>query len=290
MKEKIGVIGTGNVGTAMAVCLCRAGCAIGSAYNRSREKAKRLARLVPTRVAASAAEAAQQNDLLLLAVPDRAIVSLANELAASGVSLAEKYFYHLSGSQSAASLTALEKKGGHCGSLHPLQTFASVGEETFEKVKGAHFAIDGDEKATAKARELICLLGGKAFSVPPEKRALYHAAACVACNYLTALMDGATQLFGAAGLDKALALDALSPLVEATWKNIRRQGTAASLTGPIARGDAVTVRCHLEAMKTCAEEIAPLYKALGSYAARMSERRGSLTKEQAQQLIKLLET
>ena len=65
----------------------------------------------------------------------------------------------------------------------------------------------------------------------------------------------ALELLRRAGLERELALAALRPLQHRTIEVAGRPPT-----GPIARGDAETVRAHLEAV---GPELAPLYQALG---------------------------
>jgi predicted short-subunit dehydrogenase-like oxidoreductase (DUF2520 family) len=53
------------------------------------------------------------------------------------------------------------------------------------------------------------------------------------------------------------------PLVRATLHNIETQGTVEALTGPLSRGDILTVRGHLDALGTYAPELVPIYRSLG---------------------------
>ena len=87
--------------------------------------------------------------------------------------------------------------------------------------------------------------GGRPFLVSGEDKALYHAAACMASNYLVTLMFLVEEIYGRIGLSREEAIRAFWPLVKGTFVNIESKGTIASLTGPIARGDGGTVRKHL---------------------------------------------
>jgi predicted short-subunit dehydrogenase-like oxidoreductase (DUF2520 family) len=97
------------------------------------------------------------------------------------------------------------------------------------------------------------------FSVPDERRAAYHAAACIASNFLVALEESAAGLLEAAGVEDGREL--LAPLVLATAANWADRGGEA-LTGPIARGDAGTVERHRAALAEVAPELLDMYEAM----------------------------
>ncbi|MFW6062460.1 MAG: DUF2520 domain-containing protein, partial [Planctomycetota bacterium] len=118
--------------------------------------------------------------------------------------------------------------------------------------------------------------------------ALYHAAAVVACNYLSGLMDAALALAGQAGIDRRTAWPALEPLVRATMENIAAEGPAAALTGPIARGDAATVQRHLDALAGGDDDLLELYRAAGRWTVQLARRKGALAPEEAEKLRCLL--
>jgi predicted short-subunit dehydrogenase-like oxidoreductase (DUF2520 family) len=68
-------------------------------------------------------------------------------------------------------------------------------------------------------------------------RAAYHAAACIASNFLVTLQDVAERLAQTAGLER----EPLAQLVRATVDNWAQLGPERALTGPIARGDEATI-------------------------------------------------
>ena len=66
------------------------------------------------------------------------------------------------------------------------------------------------------------------------------------------------------------------PLVKATMESALQLGPDA-LTGPIARGDADTVRKHLEALDTAGPQLAAMYRQMGRMTAELAARKGSIT-------------
>jgi predicted short-subunit dehydrogenase-like oxidoreductase (DUF2520 family) len=167
---------------------------------------------------------------------------------------------HVSGASTLDVLAAARERGASTFSLHPLQTFAD-GETA---VSGTPAAIAGsDETALSFARSLAEALGMRAFQVPEESRAAYHAAAAMASNLLIALEESAAELVERLGIEDARAL--LAPLVLRTAANWAERGPDA-LTGPIARGDHATVERHRAALAETAPELLPLYDALAGRA------------------------
>jgi predicted short-subunit dehydrogenase-like oxidoreductase (DUF2520 family) len=110
----------------------------------------------------------------------------------------------------------------------------------------------------------------------PQDRARYHAAGVIASNYLVTLFDEALHLLQSlgSGADERLVRQTLVHLVENTLQNIKTAGTVQALTGPIARGDAGTVRKHLEALEQEDTELAALYRLLGRRTTRLAAERG----------------
>lgn len=285
---KIGIVGTGRVGAAMAICLQQQGYEVGSIYNRTPAKAVWLAEQLMTNIAADLGQLVEQNDVILLTVSDRAISEVAEKIVEQAGTLSGKYFYHLSGSQAYTSLARLSERGASCGSLHPLQSFPTA-ESAIEKIDGTYFAIDGDAAAQNIGRKMVNDIGGIFLTIPDGQRALYHAAACMACNYFTALVASTVELFKAMNIDEQAALQALKPIVTATLDNICENGTAQSLTGPIVRGDVITVAKHIEAIQQFSGSAElELYKVMGRYTAAIAEQQGTLDIEQTKELNRIL--
>jgi predicted short-subunit dehydrogenase-like oxidoreductase (DUF2520 family) len=182
-------------------------------------------------------------DLVLLCVPDGAIQEVARSVATG------PWIAHVSG---ATSLTALAPHVKRFG-LHPLQTFTR--SRGAEQLDGAWAAVTAEnDDAEAHARWLADTLGLRPFVIADANRALYHAGAAIASNYLVTLYRAASRLLAAAGAPP----EALIPLMQRTIDN------GFELTGPIARGDTATVEAHLNEIARHAPDLAPMYRALAA--------------------------
>ena len=186
--------------------------------------------------------AAHAIDLLVIATPDRAIAEVAAAVEpVDGVVVA-----HLSG---ACGLDVLAPHARRAA-MHPLMTLPDA-ELGARRLRGAWFAVAGDPLV----RDVVAALGGRAFAVANDNRAIYHAAACVASNHVVALLAQVERLAVSADVPFAAFFD----LVRASVDNCAAIGPLRALTGPAARGDDATIERHLAAIS---EREHPSYRAL----------------------------
>ena len=187
--------------------------------------------------------------LVLLCVPDRVIADVAAALDPG------PWVAHVSGG---TPLSALDPHARRF-SVHPLQTFTH--DRGPEQLDGAWAAVSGEtDNALAHATELAETLGLRAFVLDDEHRALYHAGAAIASNYLVTLRKVAGELLEAAEAPR----EALDPLIRRVAEN------GFQLTGPIERGDWKTVERHRTAIAATAPELLPAYDALAALTARVT--------------------
>lgn len=221
--------------------------------------------------------------VVLLAVPDDAVHEVANELARQGDGPRGCTALHLSGALSTDVLAPLHGAGYLVGSMHPLQTVADPWSGA-ERLAGSAFAIAGEPGAMVTARRLVHALEGHPLVIPPALRALYHAAAVFASNYVLVAAGIMARTLAEAGIDEGEAVAAALPLMRGTMDNLEQLGMSAALTGPVARGDVDTVRLHLSRLSTTERR---LYCALGIETLRLARTAG-LDPARAQEIERLL--
>jgi predicted short-subunit dehydrogenase-like oxidoreductase (DUF2520 family) len=184
---------------------------------------------------------------VFLAVPDSAVAEVAAKLAAAGASIPGTVaFVHASGALELGALAAL--RGRHSvGSFHPLRSFPEPGPP--EAFRGIVIAVDASSASLSRVLGRLARdLGARPRRVDDRQRALYHAAAVFASNYLVALLGEAIGLLVQSGWTEKEATQGLIPLAEGAVANVMKRGPTAALTGPIRRGDAETVTRHLGAL------------------------------------------
>ena len=194
-------------------------------------------------------------EVVLLCVPDAEIAHAAAHVAP------DKLVGHCSGA------TGLDVLAPHeAFSLHPLMTITAQGAE----FAGAGAAIAGSTpRALALAAELALALNMRPVEVAEADRPAYHAAASIASNFLITLEAAAERVGAAVGLER----EQLVPLVRATVENWARLGPERALTGPVARGDELTVARQRAAVAETAPELLALFDALVSATRELATAR-----------------
>jgi predicted short-subunit dehydrogenase-like oxidoreductase (DUF2520 family) len=188
-------------------------------------------------------------ELVLLCVPDRAIHEVAATIPVG------PWIAHTSGATPLAALDPHERRFG----LHPMQSFTRARGP--EQLDGAFAGVSAESDEPREvgfwlAREL----GLEPFALEDSERALYHAGAVVASNFLVTLHRAAADLVEAAGAPP----EALVPLMRRVIEN------DFELTGPIERGDWETVEAHLAAIRERRPQLEPLYRALADATAALA--------------------
>ena len=194
------------------------------------------------------------SDVYWICVPDSAISEVAAQIPVGAIVL------HASG---ACDLDVLAPHKS-IGSIHPLQSFPGpeIGIPVPETTPAA---IAGTPTAMKQAWKIAEMLGFRPFKVEGDRRA-YHAAAVLAGNFATLLLDQACLLLNAAGVDSSNAPTILSPLMRSSIDQATGANPLLALTGPVARGDTQTVESHLDFLASHSPEILEIYKKLSERA------------------------
>jgi predicted short-subunit dehydrogenase-like oxidoreductase (DUF2520 family) len=199
--ERVHVIGSGRVGSAVSARLSERGVAMGE----------------------------DDPDVVLLCVPDTAISDASRDLTPG-----RAWVGHVSG---ATPLAALEPHARRF-SVHPLQTFDRSGDPT--QFDGAWAAITGENgEALSVARELAETLGLQPFELAEGDRTLYHAGAVFASNYLVTLQRAAVRLgVPAEGLVPLMrgtidhGFDLTGPIARGDWATVEAHKQAIRAKHP----------------------------------------------------------
>jgi len=281
---KIGFIGAGTVGTALAVLLNRKGYRVASVYSRSRSSAERLAAEVSDcRVTDSCQGAADAAELIFITTPDAAIAGVTSRIKwQKGRSV-----IHCSGADSTDILEPARKSGAMVGGFHPLQTFAGT-KQAIENIPGSTFALEAEEPLLTTLKKMAEDLGGRWITLKAEDKVAYHTAAVFASNYLVTLVKMATDLWQTFSIPTDQATKALLPLMHGTLHNIETIGIPQCLTGPIARGDTGTVSKHLQDLHKNAPTLLFPYKELGLQTIPVALAKGKINEKQASELELIL--
>jgi len=281
---KIGFIGAGTVGTALAVLLSNKGYPVVAVSSRSPASAGKLAESVNgCCVFDNNQGVADTAELVFITTPDDFIATVASQIQWH----AGQNVVHCSGAESTDILEPARKLGARVGAIHPLQSFASV-KQAMENIPGSTFAIEAEEPLLSTLKDIATALDGHVIELKASDKVAYHAAAVMACNYLVTLEKLATDLWQTFSVQRNEAIRALLPLIRGTLNNLDTVGIPNCLTGPIARGDTGTIKKHLDALQKVAPSLLSTYKELGRQTIPISVAKGKINGQQAQELEAIL--
>ena len=266
------IVGAGPVATALAGALRLGGVPVLGLWAR---------RAAPARAAGSTAGVAAfssappdillETEVVILAVRDQVITEVAQMLIGTGLINKRHVLLHCAGAASAKELLGpVASQVAGIGTLHPLSAIAD-GKTSMRALKGTVFGVEGDDIGRTTAGKLVGAMSGVVLALDGAQMAAYHAAAALASNYIVATLDAAAAVLASTGVAPEKAAQALIPLAEGALRNIAVHGTTAGLTGPVRRGDLVTVQRHLEAIRD-RPELVEVYRALARRAVDIASR------------------
>ena len=279
-SRRIGFIGAGTLGSGLSLALHRKGYVVQTVSSRSRGSSEALAGSI---AGCSAVESPQEVvdacNMVFITTPDSAISSV----AASVRWRAGQEVAHCCGASGRELLESAADQGAETGAFHPFQTFAGIAgpDQAVDRLTGVTFAVSAganlEDFLTALAKDL----GGRAVTVEDGSRPLYHAAAILSCGYLVTLLQTALRTLEESGFTREEAQEAVLSISRSTLDNVEMLGPAASVTGPLVRGDVITVGKHLEALQRSNPPVAALYGGLTELSLPIARQRGLGAEEES---------
>ena len=285
-RLSVGVVGAGRVGAVLGAALLRAGHDVIAVSAVSDGSLRRAESLLPGVPVVAPDEVPRGASLVLLAVPDDALPDLVAGLATTGALAPGQLVAHTSGRHGLAALEPATRRGCLPMALHPVLPFTGT-EVDLARLHGVSFGVTSPEPLRPVAETLVLEMGGEPVWLADELRPLWHAALAHGANHLVTLVASAADLLRVAGVEEPGRV--LAPLLGAALDGSLRSGDAV-LTGPVARGDAGTVRSHLEVLSRVAPEVLPAYVAMARLTADRALASGRLDPHHAGALLEVLGT
>ena len=262
------IVGCGRAGGAIGLALKRNGYEIAAAWSRSRGGRQRAQRLLDVPVLPGIPDVSAAADVVFVTVPDGAIEEVGRSVA-TGIRPG-RLAVHTSGVVSIDALAPVRDAGGRIGSLHPLQTLPDA-KAGADALSGAAVAVTCEAADEPALQRIARGWGGRPFSLPDAGKAIYHAAAVFASNYVVSSVWAAVRLFEKLGVHNAQQL--IAPLAQASMHNVVSMQPGLAITGPVVRGDTETVRLHvaeLRASDPTGGRITEAYRAMARLTAMLS--------------------
>ncbi len=256
----LAVIGAGRAGNTLALSAYRAGYTIRAIYTRSPERGQAIRTETGAAILPDIRSLARSADLILIAVPDDTIAEI--DSTGAGDWQAGSGVVHHSGLYGTDVLQHAAKAGAFTGTMHPLQALTDA-ETVIRSLPGTYFGVSGHPDLLPILYDLIVALDGRPLPIPDAAKALYHAAAVYASNYMVTCFAQAVDIFTDLGISSEQAVQALLPLTQGAITNLASPGLPSALTGPISRGDLGTIRAHQRHLAGQSQDALDLYNRLG---------------------------
>ena len=284
VRLRVGIVGTGRVGSVLGAALARAGHHVVAAYAVSDLSRLRAEALLPDVPLVALDEVLSQSDLTLLAVPDDALPGLVSGLVESNAVKAGQFLAHVSGRYGYGVLEPAMRLGALPLALHPVMTFTGTSID-LARLDGTPFGVTSPDQLRPVAEALVVEMGGEPVWIDEDSRPLYHAALAHGSNHLMTLVGQTLDILMAAGVQDPARL--VAPLVSASLDNALRYGDHV-LTGPVARGDGQTVAAHITALGTVSDMAQSTYITLARATADRALAAGVLRPKAAESLLDVL--
>lgn len=256
------VFGLGRVGAPLSLALHHRGC-LSTTWTRSntgRDRADALGLPAPSDSRAISADTTH----VLVALPDDVVTRFCASLDSESRGANERVWLHTSGSLNADAFRSANVQG-QVGSCHPLQSMTGTASD-LTALEGAFFAVEGDPAAVEAATELALWFKGEPHRLRSEDKLAYHCAAVLASNGVYALLHAASRIAKGSGVASEALERSLARLAQQSAGNAQAASLQDATTGPVVRGDAGTVRAHLEHLRAetsgSAGTAEPLYREL----------------------------
>jgi predicted short-subunit dehydrogenase-like oxidoreductase (DUF2520 family) len=286
-ENTVAILGLGKVGTAVGFLLRQAGYRIVAVASRSKASLTQGIVYTGGKPYLNFSAAALTANCIIITTSDDAIAHVCKKISRErGIRPGAKVI-HMSGVGGLDLLKSAQDAGAHVACIHPLQSFADV-DGAIRNIPGSTFGITSADEIKEWSVQMVRDLGGVPFFIADADKPLYHAAACIASNYLTTLIHMVEEIYQSLGLSREDTIRAIWPLVMGTIANIETKGTVQALTGPVARGDAGTIKKHAEALRNKLPALLQAYSALGILTADVGLKKKTLSPETARLIKELL--
>ena len=281
---RIGFIGAGRLGTALAWTFAQHGLRVVAVASMIASDAEQLAATIAgCTVAADGQQVVDACDLVFVTTPDGAIADTTAQFRwRPGMAAV-----HCSGVTEVAALDRAARDGALTGGFHPMQTFGDPAAAV-KSLPGCTITVEAQEPLNdalvAIAERLECRIN----RLPPGMRGRYHAAAGYTSQFINALFAEAATIWQSWGATEADAVRALLPLARGTLASIESAGLADGMPGPVSRGDVGSIEKHVAALSPLGPEVMEFYRVVCDRTIPLGMRRGAIDDAAAQRLRAIL--
>ena len=282
---RIGFIGAGRLGTALAWSFAQHGLRVVAVASMVPSDAQRLAASIAgCAVMGDGQQVVDGCDLVFVTTPDGAIADTAAQFRwRQGVAAV-----HCSGVTEVAALDHAACGGAMTGGFHPMQTFGDPAAAV-RSLPGCTITIEAPEPLNAALVAIAGRLECRINRLPPGMRGRYHAAAGYTSQFINALFAEAATIWQSWGATEEDAVRALLPLARGTLASIDSAGIAQGMPGPVSRGDVSSIEKHVAALSPLGPEVMEFYRVVCDRTIPLGMQRGAIDEAAAVRLREILQ-
>ncbi len=243
-KHKIAVIGAGKIAYSLSSALKKSGYDIQVVISKRLSSAKSLAnKFSIPQYSNSLKKIPKGVNVFFLTVPDGEIKKVADKLSKLRRTFKDCVCIHFSGVENISALISLKIKGCATGSLHIIRPFPS---RNVVDIKNSPASVETEDERTKLFLMKLCKeLKLKAHKIKSDEKVFHHLAAVHSSNFLVGNLFNAFYLISS---KNNLPKNILRQTTQSALDNVFKLSPAKALSGPIDRGDAYTIKKHLEAL------------------------------------------
>ena len=281
---RIGFIGAGRLGTALAWSFAQHGLRVVAVASMVPSDAQRLAASIAgCTVMGDGQQVVDGSDLVFVTTPDGAIADTAAQFRwRQGVAAV-----HCSGVTEVAALDQAARGGAMTGGFHPMQTFGDPAAAV-RSLPGCTITIEAPEPLNGALVAIAGRLECRINRLPPGMRGRYHAAAGYTSQFINALFAEAATIWQSWGATEEDAVRALLPLARGTLASIDSAGIAQGMPGPVSRGDVSSIEKHVAALSPLGPEVMEFYRVVCERTIPLGMQRGAIDEAAAVRLREIL--
>jgi predicted short-subunit dehydrogenase-like oxidoreductase (DUF2520 family) len=254
--------------------------------SRSQESAERARSFLAAPVFELGTSFAHTADIVLIGASNAAIRDVAEAIAPT--LRRDSFVCHFSGSLGLEPLAPVADAGAASGALHPVAACPDV-VTALRRLPGSAWGVTCAERLEPWAIALVRGdLDGVPVMVEDRDRPAWHAAAVVTANGVASLLALAEAVLSSLGVGSPEAV--LGPLASGVVANaVEKGGGAATLTGPVVRGENETIRRHVIALRALGEDFVSDYRQTARTIVAGARRAGRLDEAAEARMLQLLE-
>ena len=210
-RLNIGLVGNEVIGVAIATALQEAGHLVVALPKDLADSKDKLEHLFPTAKTLLNNDILAASDLVLLAVPESEIESIAATLAESNAWRQGQLVVHFAANHGHEILAAATALGAIALAIHPAMHFTGTSLD-LRRMKESYFAVSAPQVALPIAQALVIEMGAEPIVIEASGRESYFEAIEVASNFSAMIVNQAVGLLEQAGVENPALV--IAPVIE----------------------------------------------------------------------------